>query len=158
MLENYVAIAQAIKDQAPGILWFDLDKGQVENPENFNSLIVPAVLIGTSEVDWKNLRGLSQEGDGKITVKLVLRLSHQTHLTDPLLLANLKDIELANEINLAVSQVPGVVGRRHSNDYPAGMFYVVEQIYDCSFKFGPNLKAVPVTAKINPFLHNPSVA
>ena len=156
MLASYIIIGQAIKQAVPQIQWIDLDKGQLEDPERFNSIGVPGVLIGQSEIDWQQLGAGQQQGTGTLTVKVVLRLPTQTHLTDPLLQDSLKELELGDQINTAVLSVPGIKTLAHYSDYPEGTFYVLEHTYQVSFKRGPGITYKTVNVQLNPQLHNPN--
>ncbi|GAB2586484.1 hypothetical protein [Spirosoma areae] len=156
MFNAYFIIAQAIADQVKQLVWFDLDKGQLDNPELFNSILTPGILIGHSEIEWSQLAGRNQLGNGSVTVKLILRLPAQTHLTDPLITKNLKELDLGDPVNDAVLSVPGVLSRVKSHDYPSGTFYVVEQTYITQFKTGPTYTERQVTLQVNPLLYKPT--
>ncbi len=156
MLATYITIAQNIAARVPAINWFDLDKGQLQNPEAFNTIILPGVLIGQADIEWSQLAGGHQQGQGTITVKTILRLPAQTHLTDPLLQDNLLAMTLADQVNTATLATPGILSRTNSKDYPVGTYHVVEQTYIGVFKDGPTYKKIPVNIQINPFINNPT--
>ena len=155
MLSTYQQLAQAIHEGVPDINWLDIDKGQLENPEAFNSLIVPAVLIGQAEIEWTDLLTHNQQGVGNIVISTVFRLPGQTHLLDPLLAQHLKTLELADDVDRVARQFRGVVSRTRSRDYVAGPFFVTEQTYEGAFKRGPFLRAVTAKPFITPSIHNP---
>ncbi|GAB3734983.1 hypothetical protein [Spirosoma lituiforme] len=156
MFKAYFTIAQAIKKLANQINWIDLDKDQLDNPELYNSIITPGILIGHSELEWSQLAGRNQLGNGTVTVKLVVRLPGQTHLTDPFIVENLKSLDLSDLVNQAVLSVPGVLSRVRSLDYPSGTYYVFEQTYMTQFKSSPTITQKTVSLVVNPFLHNPT--
>ena len=155
MLSTYIQIAQAIKDKVPGIAWFDLDKGQLEKPDAFNSVIVPGVLIGQADIEWSDLVSRNQQGIGTITVKTAFTLPAQTNLLDPLVTENLKVLELADDVDVAVRLTRGIASRTATKEYVAGPFYVVEQTYEGAFQHGPFFQKAPVKPFINPQLHKP---
>ncbi|WP_080058966.1 hypothetical protein [Spirosoma aerolatum] len=156
MFKSYSTIAEAIKKQVKVLRWFDLDKGQLDDPERYNSIITPGILIGNSEITWSQGSSRAQIGDGTVTVKLVLRLPAQTHLTEPLLFENLKALELGDSIDDAVQNVPGVLSRTKYRDYPVDSFYVVEQTFLVQYKKERTYSLKTVSLKINPQLVNPN--
>jgi hypothetical protein len=45
-------------------LWVDLDRGQLEDPEAFESIIVPAVLVNFQRgIEWKKLGQRTELGE-----------------------------------------------------------------------------------------------
>lgn len=155
MLSTYVSIAQAIHTAVPDLRWFDLDKGQLDDPTAFNSLILPAVLIGQADIVWKQLGAKTLLGEGTITLKTVLRLPAQTHLLDPMLADNLTALSLADQVSQTAVSLPGITGLINTKDYPIGTFYVIEHTFQCLFKDGPSYSTVIVNTQINPQLNIP---
>ena len=156
MIQTYLEIAGVVKKAVKEINWIDLDKGQLDDPEAFNSLINKSVLIGQSEIEWSQLAGGYQQGEGFITVKTIFTLPTQTHLTDPLIAKEVvKMFATADQVSAAVLCTPGVLTRTNSKDYPVLTFYVIEQTYMAVFKSGPTFSTKQVSVKINPFLSNP---
>lgn len=150
MFFTYKAIGQAIRETLPGIRTIDLDKGQLDDPEAFESIQTPGILIGHSDITWSG-----NQGDGTVTVKLVLRLPTRTHITDPLLDESLSELALAGDVDSAVTDVPGVLISIKTSDYPSGTFYVVEQTYPLSLVRQSSYVKKKVQVTVNPFLHIP---
>lgn len=161
MLSTYREIALAIHKAVPQISWFDINKGQLDpgKADQFHSLIVPAILIGNPDINWAALSQGHEQGDGEVSVCLVVRLPAGTNLIDPLLFENLKQLELADDINAAVKSVPGITSRVSSHEYASGTFYVVEQVYAGFFKSTPPAPITKqVNVSINPFINRPHPA
>lgn len=161
MLSTYRDIALAIHATVPAINWFDINKGQLDpgKADQFHSLVVPAILIGNPDVNWAALSQGHEQGDGEVSVCLVLRLPAGTNLIDPLLFKSLEELELADHVNAAVKSVKGITSRVSSHEYASGSFYVVEQVYAGFYKStppAPITKQVAIT--INPFLSIPNHA
>jgi len=154
MLSTYVQIAGTIGEQVKQIRWIDLDKGQLDDPTKFHSLITPSVLIGCSDIEWLPLsRGLYQ-GQGTITVKTIFNLGVPTNMLDPNLIKGLEILELADQVNQATLSVPGIKSLANSKDYPVLTFFVVENTYNCLFKSGPGISYKTVNVKFNPVIYN----
>lgn len=158
MIVAYLEIGQAIKDQVKAIKWIDIDKGQLDNPESFNSIIVPGVLIGLADITWSQLAGRYQQGEGTIIVKTVFVLPAQTHLTDPMAKQSLKILAISEDVSEAVSSVPGILSRIKTKEYPSVTYYVIEETFLAVFKSGPTFTQKTVALQINPFLVNPANA
>ena len=152
MLSTYLTIGKAVKDQVKAIHWIDLDKGQLEDPEIFNSIVVPGVLVGNADIEWSQLAGGYQQGQGMVTIKTIIRLPAQTHLTDPLAFKNLKDLALADDVRAAVLSIPGVLSRASTKEYSVLTYYVVEETFLTLFKSGPTYTQKTVSVQFNPFL------
>lgn len=157
MLSIYFGVGQAIADQVKAIRWIDLDKGQLENPEMFHSIITPGVLIGTSDVEWKPTTQRNYIGDGTITVKIVFTLPHQTNLLNPLLSSGLEILGLADDVEAATFSVVGVKSLTNTRDYPVTgtTFYVVEHTFACLFKKGSGITYKTVNVHFNPVINYP---
>lgn len=129
MYKTYRLIAQHIRDNIAEILWIDRDKGQLEKPENFHSIIVPGVLVDFDTVNWKGQTRSNQEGEGQVTLKLVFRLPVSSHET-----ADWNDhpeFEFLSDRLYEVASTHTCIGsRRTSRDYFTGAFYVYEQTFD----------------------------
>lgn len=156
ILKTYHDIALAIRDQVPQIIWRDVDKGQLDKPDQFNSLLLPALLIGFSEIDWQTFGQGNQLGEGTVTVKLILRLPAQTHDLDPLFQTNLDELELAAQVNTVMPTLRGIRPRTGSHAYQVDTFYVVEQTYPvCHVPDPPRYRRVPVTVNVTPTIELP---
>lgn len=156
ILNAYFSIAQAVASDVPSIFWRDLDKGQLDNPEAFNSLLLPALLIGFSDIDWETYGQNHQTGYGTVTLKLIVRLPAETHDTDPLFQTNLNELELAAQVDAAIKKASFVRPRTGSRAYPVNTFYVVEQTYPvCLVPDPPAYRLVPVTVQVNPQITHP---
>ncbi|WP_080058307.1 hypothetical protein [Spirosoma aerolatum] len=156
MLHAYYALGTAVSKQVRAIRWIDIDKGQLDKPEQYNSIIVPGVLIGQVDVPWEQLAGNNQVGDGLFTVKTIFRLPAQTSLTDPTFSKNLSALQLADEVGDAILGVPGVTRRTRTRQYAVDTFYVVEETYLGRFTSGPSYTEKQVTVDINPTLFKPN--
>lgn len=147
MFSTYKIIGQAIREAVPQILTIDLDKGQLDDPQSFESIMTPGILIGHSDITWSG-----NQGEGSVTVKLILRLPSRTHISDPLIDESLSDLSLAGDVDSAVTDVPGVLSSEKYSDYPSGTFYVVEQTYPISLVRGPSYVRKKVQVQVNPYL------
>jgi hypothetical protein len=161
MLSAFVKIAETIHKAIPAIQSIDLNKGQLDpgKATEFESLSTPAILIGNPDINWAALSQGHEQGEGEVSVCLVVRLPSRTSLIDPMLFESLKQLELADEVNASVKSVPGITSRVSSHEYATGTFYVVEQVYDGFFKStppAPITKQVSVTIK--PFINRPHPA
>lgn len=65
-----------LSEQVPDILMLDLDRGQLEQPEAFESLLFPAVLVGIPNISWTEKIHGNQDGDVLFTVKTCVLLPH----------------------------------------------------------------------------------
>jgi hypothetical protein len=157
MLGNYIAIAQAVQAAVPEIKWADIDKGQLDDLQSYNSLVRPAILVGLADIDWSQLGQGYQQGTGLITVKTIIGLPSQTHLADPFLMDSLKQVlEIGEKVNGAVSTMSFILSRVKYREYPIESSYVIEQIYEGVWRSGPKYIEKRITASINPQIYDPA--
>lgn len=129
MLTHAQHLATQLAHDLPEIQWIDRDKGQLDNPEAFHSLLVPALLLDMGEVSWEGVSRGSQRGLLTLTVKLVFRLPPATHRDLPL--AEFSEMaDLTTKVHQALGRGLMVKDRRTSRDYFTPEFYVMEQTYD----------------------------
>ncbi len=129
MLVHTQYLAAHLATALPDIAWIDRDKGQLDDPEAFNSLIVPALLLDPGEVTWEGLSRGNQKGMLPLTVKLVFRMPTATHRIHPL--SEYDDMaDLADKVHQALGSSIMVKDRRSTRDYFTSEFYVLEQTYD----------------------------
>lgn len=151
ILKSYYDLAGAIRDAMPDLAWIDIDKGQFDNPENFNTVLLPGLLIKFSAIEWETLGQKRQLGDGTVTLKLAVYLPAQTHESDPLFATNLDSFALATVLNQAVAGVDFMRTRVGSDEYPVQTFYVIEQTYTvCLAPDPPGYKTLTVPVVFNP--------
>jgi hypothetical protein len=147
MFETYLIIVTTLRNKLKWINWLDWDKGQLEEPEKFNSIIVPGVLVDPSAIEWEELGKGFQLGIGPITVKLVTLLPAQTHAGDPLLELNLVALQQAEELHAAIISSSGVLRRVGSpKPYWVNTFFVIEQTYDFRYNYQPSIQLAPKPA------------
>ena len=134
MYKTYRLIAQHIRDNIAEILWIDRDKGQLENPEKFHSIIVPGLLLNFGTIDWKSETKNNQYGEGSVTTKLIFRLPVATYTVENGADGTLMDYEefeaISEALHQTVTSFPGVGVRRSGGDHFTSEFYVCEQTYD----------------------------
>lgn len=129
MLTHTQYIAAHLAAALPDIQWIDRDKGQLDNPEAFHSLLVPALLLGFGPVEWEGLSRGRQLGQLSLTVSLVTRLPPATHHPRPLGEYD-HAADLAAALHQALATCIVVKDRRASRDYFTPEFYVMETTYD----------------------------
>ncbi|MFC5408022.1 hypothetical protein ACFPMF_01785 [Larkinella bovis] len=145
MIETYLIIIDAIKRSLPWAQWIDWDKGQLDEPEKFNAIVVPGILVDPSAVEWEQLGKGFQLGNGPITIKLVTLLPAQTHALDPLLPENLKVQRMAEQLHETMLAVSGVLRRTGSpKPYWASTYFVIEQTYDFRHTYQPDIPLAPL--------------
>ncbi|MEZ0611945.1 hypothetical protein ACAW74_25760 [Fibrella sp. WM1] len=151
MLSTYLLLGNACLD-VPGLKWVDLDKGQLDNPDKFNSLIPPALLIGQTDLTWSQLAGRNQLGKGTVTTKTVLTLPTATHISHPTAQDNLAKLTIADRVRATILSVPGVMSRLTTREYSSGSFFVVEETFEVAFKSGPSYNYVSLTPHVTAFM------
>lgn len=145
MLVHSQYLAAHLAASLPDILWIDRDKGQLENPEAFHSLQLPALLLDLGEVAWEGLSRGSQQGMLTLTVKLVFRLPVATYQGRPLD-EYTEMSELTALVHQALTECLMVRERRSSRDYFTAEFYVMEQAYDMAISYTVPAKTIPKPA------------
>lgn len=141
MYKTYRHIAQHIRTNIAEILWIDRDKGQLEKPESFHSIIVPGVLIDFDTVSWNGQTRGNQEGEGSVTIKLIFRLPKATH--ENAHWNEHEEIELLSDCiyEIASSHI-NIGSRRSSKDYFTNEFYVYEQTFDLILYQTKNVRTI----------------
>lgn len=162
MTTLYKEIAELIRAKAPDAGFIDIDKGQVDFPQAFDTLI-PCALIQVPDTDWDEHAYGNQIGIGTLTVKYLLHLSGRTHISDPGISMSVEALEYADKIHEAVRSHPNVIRRTRSRRYPAPQLapnvYVVEQHYIVKEIYERALKTTPkrdpqISATITVPIHN----
>ena len=70
-----------IKEEIPELSYVDEDTGQLETNEDTYPVIFPCVLVGNTEINWKDLSySGAQKGDGSIVVRLAIDCYDDTHI------------------------------------------------------------------------------
>lgn len=124
-------------------LWIDLDKGQLEDPESFESLIVPAVLINLQKgIDWKQLGQRNEIGDATFSIKIVMMLSEPTFNIQGVNI-NLTKLVLEDKIHTIISNQK--IMRNGTRAYSVGTYYVVEHRYVMSVDYVPISTTKPLS-------------
>lgn len=146
MTTLYKEIAERIRAKAPDTGFIDLDKGQLEYPQAFDTLI-PCALIQVPDTDWDEYAHGNQIGEGTLTIKYLFHLSSRTHISDPLISMSVEALAYADKIHEAVRGHPNVIRRTRSRRYPAPQLtpnvYVVEQHYKIKEIYERALKTTP---------------
>ena len=81
MEELLLKMLRHIKEEIPELSYVDEDTGQLETNEDTYPVTFPCVLIGNTQINWKDL-GVSglQKGDGSIIVRLAIDCYSDTHI------------------------------------------------------------------------------
>lgn len=81
MEELLLKMLRHIKEEMPELSYIDEDTGQLETNEDTYPVTFPCVLIGNTEIDWKDLSySGAQKGDGSIVVRLAIDCYDDTHI------------------------------------------------------------------------------
>lgn len=81
MEELLLKMLQHIKEEIPELSYIDEDTGQLETNEDTYPVTFPCVLIGNTEIGWKDLSySGAQKGDGSIVVRLAIDCYDDTHI------------------------------------------------------------------------------
>jgi hypothetical protein len=81
--ELYTEIAEVISDKLDSIRWSDLDRGQLQHPEHFESLVLPCVLICLKDgIAWQSLTQGHQFGEADLSLKIVVRLPEPIYFNE----------------------------------------------------------------------------
>lgn len=156
MFYTYLTLGRACQQGVPDLVYIDLDKGQLDDPDAFNSLTLPALLIGQTDLDWSQLANRSRLGVGIVTTKTVVRLPAHTFLSHPAAAAHLLTLDVAERVEAVLLEQPGVTTCTNTKEYASGPYYVVEQTYAVSYKTGPTYRQQEVALTVNPFFHRPT--
>lgn len=116
----------------------DLDRGQLEAPELYESLLQPALLVGIPSINWMELSHGNQEGDMRFYTKTAVRLPQHQHFyldseSDHPHLEELTDenknaLLIEDALHQKIIKIPGV-WRENSFFSFSGTFFVVEHRY-----------------------------
>lgn len=140
MLYNLLQdLNRLLRTELPEIRMIDFDRGQLQNPERFESIIQPAVLLGIPNINWKELPRRSQEGDITFFTKTIVRLPHDTYLYNELpieqntvldnnIAENINELMLEDAVHQQICTLEGVC-RVRSSYYFVKTFFVVEHTY-----------------------------
>lgn len=136
----YKSIGEAIRKHVPEITWIALDKGQIDDPENYDSLLCPAVLV-RADTDWDHGQGGYQRGTATISVKVCFILPAGTNDIDPFFDLNLTELDIADQVHEAIYQAFKSL-RVRSREYmsPDNLYYVVEHTYTHPVAYQPPAK------------------
>lgn len=127
ILYLYSEIAKLLTQQLPNeSLWIDLDRGQLEDPESFESLIIPAILVNMPQIEWQTLGQRNQIGDTTFTLKVVISLPEPTYNINNVNI-NLEAITIEDRIHKAITAA-GIM-RTGTRSYPVSTYFVIEHRY-----------------------------
>lgn len=136
MLNIYLEIGQHIFDLMPEIEWIDRDKGQIDNEEDFFSILTPAVLLEFGEINWVGLSRGSQLGEMTITTKLISVKPPETFSRGSAPLQEYAVLNmLADRLHATMGELVCIKERRRSSDYFTKNWYVIEQQYDMEIEY-----------------------
>ena len=144
MLSDFISIARHIQQQLPELGWIDRDRGQLQDPERFNTLLTPAVLLDFSEVEWTGRTRGSQAGAGTLTVQLVTLLPSSTHYT-PTSPVHLYDsaVLLADQLHKTLANHASVGDRTSIKDEFTELYYVISQAYELRLYYEEPIRTMP---------------
>lgn len=81
MEELLLKMLRHIKEEIPELSYVDEDTGQLETNEDTYPVTFPCVLVGNTEIGWKDLSySGAQKGDGSIVVRLAIDCYDDTHI------------------------------------------------------------------------------
>ncbi|MGX7686802.1 hypothetical protein ACWA1C_06520 [Flectobacillus roseus] len=124
-------------------LWVDLDRGQLEDPESFESIIVPAVLVNFQRgIEWKKLGQRTELGETTFSLKVVMMLDEPTFNVDQINI-NLEKLITEDKVHAIVSQQKGIM-RTGTRAYPVRTYYVVEHRYIVTVDYEPTSITTPL--------------
>lgn len=135
ILKIYSEIGKILADNLPEKeLWIDLDRGQLKNQKQFESLILPSVLINFENgIEWESLQQKHQFGKTIVTLKIILRLPEPLYLNNRYN-NNLEALMLENDVHLAFIE-DAHADRVATKAYSIDTLYVIEHTYitDCDY-------------------------
>lgn len=146
MTTLYKELAESIRAKAPDAGFIDVDKGQIEYPQAFDTLI-PSVLITLPDTSWNEHAYGNQIGEAALVAKWLFHLPSRTHISDPNISMSAEALEYANQIHEAIRSHPAIYRRTRTRRYPAPQIapnvYVVEQHYVAKEIYERALKTTP---------------
>lgn len=81
MEELLLKMLRHIKEEIPELSYVDEDTGQLETNEDTYPVTFPCVLIGNTQINWKDLcYSGAQKGDGSVIVRLAIDCYSDTHI------------------------------------------------------------------------------
>jgi hypothetical protein len=135
MLIPYLHIAEKLIQN--GIAWIDLDQGQLLDPESYDSILTPGVLVAIPKADTTYRSDGSKQYYLIMTTKTVLSIqndTHVTHVSDLQSFADkLSDLELADTVSDCVCDCISSCTETEYKEYYNDTFYVVEHTYSGIF-------------------------
>lgn len=156
LLEIYMTIGNIIANALPNTdLWIDLDRGQLKNPNQHESLILPSLLIGFDDgIKWKSSTQQNQTGQMSITLKIVVRLPEPIFFNSKLN-QNIDAISIEDNIHIAFTTASNTQ-RIHTRMYPVNSLFVIEHTYigSCDYTPAP-LPKKQVSLQINTQIKKP---
>ncbi len=153
LLKNIKAAISGLTE----VRMIDFDRGQLEAPEKYESLLQPALLVGIPEVDWRNIAHNHQDGDGTFYTKTVVRLPHNNAFYttpefsdfDDLTEDNLNELLIEDAIHQEVVKLNSVM-RVRTQEYISGTFFVTEHTYSYAERYTLKPRYKPPTTAITP--------
>lgn len=138
IFEFYTHVAEVLTSEIEELQWADLDRGQLEYPEHFESLILPAVLINLSEgIGWQSLTQGKQIGEVDVSLKIVVRLPEPIYYNSRISNNN-EALQIENVVHQTVYNKMRWQ-RVGTKSYPASKtYFVVEHFYKASLDYTPN--------------------
>jgi len=128
-----------LRAELPEIRLIDFDRGQLQKPERYESILQPAVLLGIPNINWRELAKRNQEGDMTFVTKTIVRLPHDTFLYNDLpieqnaaldanIAENVNELMLEDAVHQQITTLEGVC-RTRSAFYFVNTFFVAEHTY-----------------------------
>lgn len=73
MQTAYKEIMERIQARIPGVRWIDLDRGQIDDPENHYTIDFPAILISFGDIPWGSIMEKVNHGECEITLRIAYK-------------------------------------------------------------------------------------
>lgn len=131
-------IQKLVQQHVPDIRHVDIDRGQLEDPEAYESIIQPAVLVGIPKIAWSERTHQHQDGDMNFYTKTIIQLPNHTHLfpatqeiPTEFWQQNQNILYIEDAVHQAVTELDGIV-RMASSYYNERTFFVIEHVYNVS--------------------------
>jgi hypothetical protein len=118
----------------------DLDRGQLDNPSNYESILQPALLVGIPSIAWSELAHGHQSGDMRFYTKTVVRMPQnyayysEDANFEALSEENQNELLIEDAIHQLIAKIPGVVRTSTSYSY-VDTFFIVEHTYELTVKY-----------------------
>lgn len=138
-------ILNQVKEITAGITalrMIDFDRGQLDHPHLYESILQPAVLVGLLPVSWQNLQHNHQQGQATFYTKTIVRLpQNHAYYADPqfqdfdtLGQDNITELLIEDIIHQAIIQLPTAI-RTRTLQYVVHTFFVTEHHYDIALHY-----------------------